>query len=90
VSEGKPEQQDLLVLGRAIGQIRAARGLSIVDLAAATGHEQTLIRALEGGRLDPSYELLLILAQGLGVRPSAFIIRAEELKIRDQASGEVG
>jgi transcriptional regulator with XRE-family HTH domain len=64
--------------------------LSAVDLAAAIGNEQTLIRALEAGRLDPSYELLLALAQGLGVRPSVFIIRAEELKARRQASGRRG
>jgi len=77
----------LLVLGQAIGQVRAERGLSTGDLAAATGNEQTLIQALEAGRLDPSYELLLVLADGLGVRPSSFILRAEELKTSDRASG---
>lgn len=88
MSKGKQEQQDLRVLGQAIGQIRAERGMSIVDLAAATDIEHTLIEALERGRLDPSYERLLALADGLGVRPSSFVIRAEELKAQDEARGE--
>jgi transcriptional regulator with XRE-family HTH domain len=54
--------------------------MRVVDLAAATGIEPTLIEALERGRLDPSYERLLALADGLGVRASSFVTRAEELK----------
>jgi transcriptional regulator with XRE-family HTH domain len=88
VSKGKQRERDLVVLGQAIGQVRAERGVSTSDLAAAAGNEQTLIEALEGGRVDPSYELLLALADGLGVGPSSFVIRAEELKTQDQASGE--
>jgi transcriptional regulator with XRE-family HTH domain len=89
VSKGKQEQQDLRVLGQAIGQIRAERGMSVVDLAAASGIEHTLIEALERGQLDPSYERLLALADGLGVRLSSFVIRAEELKTDHEAPGEV-
>jgi hypothetical protein len=37
------------------------------------------VRALEAGQLDPTYELLLALADGLDVRVSAFVIRAEAL-----------
>jgi transcriptional regulator with XRE-family HTH domain len=88
VSKGKQEQQDLRILGQAIGQIRAELGMSRVDLAAATGIEHTLIEALERGQLDPSYERLLVLSDGLGVRPSSFVIRAEELKTHHEASGE--
>jgi transcriptional regulator with XRE-family HTH domain len=78
------EQQDLLVLGRAIMEIREERGMAAEQLAAASGVERARIQALEVGRLNPSYELLLALAEGLGVRPSAFVIRAEELAARDQ------
>jgi transcriptional regulator with XRE-family HTH domain len=38
------------------------------------------VDALETGQLDPTYELLLALADGLGVEPSALVILAERLK----------
>ena len=62
--------------------------MSIGDLAAATGLAHTVIQSLERGRRNPSYETLLALADGLGVRASSFVIRAEELKAHDQARGE--
>lgn len=71
---------DLLLLGKAIAQIRAERGLSVGELAAATGVEIARVQALEAGQLDPDYELQLALAEGLGVQPSALVIRAEELQ----------
>jgi hypothetical protein len=40
------------------------------------------IAELEAGRLDADYDLLLALAEGLGVRASAFFLRAEELGAR--------
>jgi transcriptional regulator with XRE-family HTH domain len=80
VSESQQEQPDLLVLGLAIGQLREQLGLSTSEVAAATGIERTRLQALEAGRLDPHYELLLTLADGLGVSPSALIVRAEELQ----------
>jgi DNA-binding XRE family transcriptional regulator len=82
------EQQDLLLLGRAIGQIREERGVAAAELAAASDVALAQIRALEAGRVDPTYELLLALAEGLGVRPSAFVIRAEALAAEDQAGEE--
>lgn len=75
----KPEQQDLLLLGRAIGETRRQRGMSVEQLAAASDIDPRRIQALEAGRVNPGYELLLALAEGLGVRPSAFVIRAEAL-----------
>jgi|GEM_PF-2147155 DNA-binding XRE family transcriptional regulator len=79
------EQQDLLLLGRAIGQIREERDTTAEDLAAASDVELAQIQALEAGRVDPTYELLLALAEALGVRPSAFVIRAEALAAEDRA-----
>jgi hypothetical protein len=35
------------------------------------------IQALEAGRLDPDYVLLVRLAKALGVRPSALVLLAE-------------
>jgi DNA-binding XRE family transcriptional regulator len=82
------EQHDLLLLGRAIREIREERDVTAADLAGATEVELAQIRALEAGRVDPTYELLLALAEGLGVRPSAFVIRAEALATEDRAGEE--
>src|SRR5277367_3057481 len=79
------EQQELLVLGRAIGQIREELDVTAEDLAAASDVELAQIRALEAGRVDPTYELLLALAEALGVRASTFVIRAEALAAGDRA-----
>ena len=80
------DQQKLNALGRAISQIRHERGMHMEELATASGVGRVSIHMLETGRLDPRYELLLALADGLGVRPSAFVIRAEELAARDRGS----
>ena len=80
----QPEQEDLLVLGRAIREIREQRDVTAEHLAAATDVELDQIEALEAGRVDPTYELLLALAEGLGVRASAFVIRAEALAAEDR------
>lgn len=79
MSESKHTQHELRLLGEAIGQIRTERGLSADELAVATGIEIARVRALEAGQLDPDYELLVALADGLGVGLSTFVIRAEEL-----------
>jgi transcriptional regulator with XRE-family HTH domain len=71
---------DLPVLGRAIRQMREQRGMSADELAGATSIGRERVDALETGRLDPTYELLLALAEGLGIQPSALVILAEQLK----------
>jgi len=71
---------DLLVLGRAVRLMRERRGISADELAAAAGMHRPRVDALETGQLDPTYELLLALADGLGVEPSALVILAEQLK----------
>jgi transcriptional regulator with XRE-family HTH domain len=71
---------DLLVLGRAVRRMREQRGMSADDLAGATGMGLERIEALETGHLDPTYELLLALAEGLGIQPSALVTVAEQLK----------
>jgi transcriptional regulator with XRE-family HTH domain len=73
------EEQQLHLLGQAIQSVREAAGFSIDALAAATEVTGKQLEALEAGQLDPDYELLLMLAESLGTRPSAFVIKAEEL-----------
>lgn len=76
---GQREQRYLVALGLAIAESRRERGVSAEQLAAETGAEPEDVQALEAGRLDPTYDLLLALAQGLGVRASELVIRAEAL-----------
>jgi transcriptional regulator with XRE-family HTH domain len=78
-------QRDLLILGKAIRSVREQHELSAGALAAAAGVPQARIAALESGRLDADFELLLALAEQIGVRPSAFFLRAEELSDNDDA-----
>lgn len=54
--------------------------MSTADLAVATGMTRDRIDALESGRLDPTYELMLALGEGLGTQPSALVTLAEQLK----------
>lgn len=71
-------ERDLAVLGQATREIRDERGISSEDLATAAGIAHNQLRALEAGQLDPDYDLLLDLADGLGIRPSTLVIRWEE------------
>ena len=78
----QPRHPDLVVLGRAIRAIRDEHGLTASGLAAASGVPESSIAALEDGRLDADFELLLDIATGLGVRPAELFVRAEELAAR--------
>ena len=80
VPESEHPQQQLVLLGQALRSLREEQGLTIDELATASAVHRQRIHALETGYLDPTYELLLALADALGVQPSALIIRAEELK----------
>ncbi|HEY5044817.1 MAG TPA: helix-turn-helix transcriptional regulator [Solirubrobacteraceae bacterium] len=80
MSELGQSEKDLLLLGRAFREIREQHGLSAGELAGATGVDEARIADLEEGRLDADYDLLLTLAQGIGVSASAFFLRAEELE----------
>ncbi len=74
---GAPE---LPVLGRAIRLTREQQEVSIDALARATAIPRENIEALEAGRLDPTYELLIAIAERLGTQPSALVLFAEQLK----------
>jgi DNA-binding XRE family transcriptional regulator len=79
LSERAQKTDDLLFFGRAIRELRERRPLSTNQLAAAVGIDERRIQALEAGQLDPDYELLIALAEGLGVSPAELVIRAERL-----------
>jgi transcriptional regulator with XRE-family HTH domain len=87
LSESEQQEQNLTILGQAIRQVRERQDVTASELAAATGVEREQIDALEAGRLDPTYELLLVLARGLGIRPSVFIVCAEDIRTRRRPSG---
>jgi DNA-binding XRE family transcriptional regulator len=73
---GAPE---LSVLGRAVRLTRERRNLSTDELARAIAIPRENIAALESGCLDPTYELLVAIAEGLGTQPSALVLLAEQL-----------
>lgn len=81
------EQRYRRALGRAIRETRVGRGIGVAQLASAAGVDLRGIAALEAGRVDPSYELLLALGDGLGVPVSVFVIRAEELLAEQGGAG---
>jgi transcriptional regulator with XRE-family HTH domain len=67
----------LAALGRAIRTRREDMGMSADELAGATGMSRQGIHALESGRLDPTYDALLTLAEALGTKPSGLVRLAE-------------
>lgn len=69
---------DLACLGQAVRRIREQQSMSADELAIATGIGRKRIDALETGHLDPTYELLLALAKGLAIQPSALVALAEQ------------
>jgi transcriptional regulator with XRE-family HTH domain len=70
---------DAAALGRAVRSIRDERSISQVQLAEATGFRQSWISDVERGQRNPSWSNLVRLAEGLGVRTSALVKRAEAL-----------
>jgi transcriptional regulator with XRE-family HTH domain len=79
LSRHPQEAEELARLGQAIRELREQRGLSQSELEATVGVGERRIQALEDGRLDPDYVLLVRLAKALGVRPGALLLRAEAL-----------
>jgi transcriptional regulator with XRE-family HTH domain len=70
---------DTAALGRAVQAIRTERRMSQVQLAEATGFRQSWLSNVEHGRRNPSWTNVVRLAEGLGVRTSIVVSRAERL-----------
>jgi len=68
--------RELVALGRAIRQLRDERRISRDELAAAAGLTTGRLDAIEAGRSDPAYDVLVALAAGLGVKLGALVSRA--------------
>lgn len=69
----RPHDSDdsgLAPLGQAVRRLREQQSMSAEQLAEATGMTRQRIDLLETGRLDPTYEQLLALADGLGTQLS--------------------
>ena len=66
-------------LGRAVRDLRDARGVSQEDLAHLSGMHRTYLGGIERGERNVSYANLLRLAEALGVAPSQLLARAERL-----------
>jgi transcriptional regulator with XRE-family HTH domain len=80
LAESGDIDQNLLVLGLTVRRLREQRDASVEELARACDVDDERIEAIESGRLDPTYELLLALAEGLGVEASALVRLSEELR----------
>jgi XRE family transcriptional regulator, regulator of sulfur utilization len=79
LAQSSYKEPNLLILGRAVKLMREQRGISVDELANASGVLRERIGAVEAGQLDPTYELLLKIADGLGIQPSALVTLAEHL-----------
>ncbi|HSZ14386.1 MAG TPA: helix-turn-helix transcriptional regulator [Solirubrobacteraceae bacterium] len=76
---------ELVFLGQAIRQLREEQGKSVGGLAGKAGIGERRMARLEAGRLDPDFELMGKLADALNTAPSAFVLRAEQLKAKDRS-----
>lgn len=70
---------DQAAFGQAVQAVRNEKGVSQVQLAAATGLAQAWISQVERGHRNPSWSNVLRLAEGLDIRLSELIERAETL-----------
>jgi transcriptional regulator with XRE-family HTH domain len=66
-----------VALGRAVRAIREERGISQVQLAEATGLEQSWISHVERGARNPTWQNVVRLAKGLGVGIGELAARTE-------------
>ena len=69
---------ELIRFGQTIRQVREREGISVAELAARTGIDARQISALEAGRFDPPFDVMIALADGIGVRLSALIPKDRE------------
>jgi transcriptional regulator with XRE-family HTH domain len=74
------ERGDLAFLGQAVRQMREQLNMSAEGLAEASGTTPRRVAALEAGSLDPTYALLVALADGLRTHPSSIVALAEQLR----------
>jgi transcriptional regulator with XRE-family HTH domain len=71
-------------LAEAMRAMRVERGVSVADAAAGAGVTPAHLVAVEEGRREADYELIVRLADTIGVRPAEFIGRAEDMETRPE------
>jgi transcriptional regulator with XRE-family HTH domain len=76
-------ERELSALGQAIRLTRVERSMSPAQLAAAASIYRRRLDAIEEGRFDPAYDVLIALAAGLGVELAALVTRAEFIAGQD-------
>lgn len=64
---------DLIAFGRMVRAAREQKGMSVAELAEAAGFKRRRLVRIEAGELDPRYDGLIALADGLGVRAAAIM-----------------
>lgn len=80
MSASEPDSEHLAALGRAVRELRVREGVSLSALAACLGEDAETVSALEEGRLDPTYQSLLEIADCLGIQATELFARAEAAK----------
>lgn len=70
----------LIALGEAICQEREQHGVSAAELARKAGIDEGLLASVETGHTDPPYDLLLDVADALGVGAAVLVGRIEALE----------
>lgn len=70
------DRNGLRAFGAAVHELRTERSMSVRELASGAETTTSRLEQLEAGRLDPPFDLMLALADALGVRVSTIVIRA--------------
>lgn len=73
-----PDAAALTALGRTVRRLREQQNISAHELASAAGLQPERLAALEGGRLDPEFELMCSLADALNVTLTKLVGSATE------------
>ena len=77
----KGDEQDLAAFGKAVREVREQRGMSPDDLSGVSrrsdGRKMSARRigCIEAAEGNPTYDEILTLASGLGVKASAFFAK---------------
>jgi transcriptional regulator with XRE-family HTH domain len=77
MSAPTPIDKDLAAFGRAVRRERECKGMTPDELAEAAGVSRRRLAALEAGRVDPRYDVMLAVAGGLDIDLGALVTRAE-------------
>lgn len=75
---GPLARADSTALGRALRQLRRREGLTQEALARRAGSHRNYVGAVEQGQQNPTFAVLLRLADALGVTPSELMRVFEE------------